>query len=320
MIVAIDPGFGNVKGVADGATVTLPSVVAVPAGPLGLAGMGMKVARKATRVVFDRGDRGDRGDFYVGPGARSWGRVVENLDFSRLASPEAEALLYAALAELVPDGTEVRLVLGLPVPLLRDEAVARPALEALRARLVGEHHFELDGQRRRVRIAAIRAAAQPVGAWADWALDKEGRWANPAGKSALVGIMDIGFNTLDLFGIQGGRLEPRLVGGDRVGVRRMLELAAPDRSYHEADELLRSGKLRAENARSVWLSELLGAAERVWNAARLDLILLVGGGALILRDMQDAFRRAFRTEVLIPEDPVLANARGLWKWGQTLKW
>lgn len=314
MIVAVDPGFGNIKAVADGKAVSLPSVVAVPAGPLGLAGMGMKVARKAVRVTFDRGD------FYVGPGARSWGHVVENLDFSRLASPEAEALLYAVLASVVPDGAGIRLVLGLPVPLLRDEAVARPALEALRGRLVREHRFEIDGKPFSLRVAALRAAAQPVGAWADWALDAEGRWANPAARTALAGVADIGFNTLDLYGIQGGKLEPRLVGGDKVGVRRLLDLAAPDLPYYEADERLRAGKLRADDARNVWLSEVLGAAERVWNAARLDLVLLVGGGAVLLRDRQEAFRRAFRAEVVIPDDPVLANARGLWKWGKTLRW
>ncbi|WP_322794722.1 ParM/StbA family protein [Thermoflexus sp.] len=314
MIVAIDPGFGNVKGVADGKAVIMPSVVAVPAGPLGLAGMGMKAARKARRVAFDRGD------FYVGPGARSWGHIVENMDFSRLASPEAEALLYAVLAELAPDGASVRMILGLPVPLLRDEAVARPALEALRARLVREHRFEVDGKAFSLRITALKAAAQPVGAWADWALDGEGRWANPAAKGALVGVMDLGFNTLDLYGIQGGRLEPRLVGGDKVGVRRLLDLSAPDLPYHEADERLRAGRIRSDDARNVWLSEVLGAAERVWNAARLDLVLLVGGGALLLRDRQDVIRRAFRAEVVIPEDPVTANARGLWKWSRTLRW
>ena len=122
MTVAVDLGFGNTKAVADGKAALLPSVVAVPAGDLGLAGMGMKVTRKALRVTFDRGD------FYVGPGARSWGHVVENLDFSRLASPEAEALLYAVLADLVPDGASVRLVLGLPVPLLRDEGLNRPSV------------------------------------------------------------------------------------------------------------------------------------------------------------------------------------------------
>ncbi len=118
-------GFGNAKGVAREKVAVLPSVVAIPAGDLGLAGIGMKTARRATRVTFDRGD------FFVGPAARAWGRVVENLDFSRLGSPEAEALFYALIAGLIPDGAAVRLVLGLPVPLLRDEAVARPLLEAL---------------------------------------------------------------------------------------------------------------------------------------------------------------------------------------------
>ncbi len=313
ILVAADVGFGNAKGVAGGKVVVLPSVVAVPAGDLGLAGIGMKTARRATRVTFDRGD------FFVGPAARSWGRVVENLDFSRLASPEAEAIFYALMANLVPDGSEARLVLGLPVPLLRDEAVARPLLEALRSRLMREHRVQVNGRPFSFSIVGVRAAAQPVGAWADWALDEGGGWAHRAARTALAAILDIGFNTLDLYGVRGGRLEPRLVGGDKVGVRRLLDLAASGEPYHEAEEQVRLGKT-PDSAIATWLSEVLGTAERVWNGARLDLVLLVGGGAVVLRERADAFRRAFRTEVVIPDDPVAANARGLWKWGQTVRW
>ncbi len=315
ILIALDVGFGNTKGIVGGRAVVLPSVVAVPAGDLGLAGIGMKTVRRARRITFDRGD------FFIGPAASSWGRVVENMDFSRLASPEAEALLYAAVADLVPTGATVRLVLGLPVPLLRDEAVARPVLDSLKARLVREHHLLVDGRDFSFTVAGLRAAAQPVGAWADWALDSEGRWASPAARNALVAVMDIGFNTLDLYGIRGGRLEPRLVGGDKVGVRRLrlLDLAAPGAPYHEADGMIREGKI-PEDTRATWLSEILGAAERVWNGARPDLLLVVGGGAALLRDQREAFRRAFRAEVVVPEEPVAANARGLWKWGQTVRW
>jgi hypothetical protein len=313
ILVALDVGFGNAKGIANGKTVVIPSVVAIPAGALGLAGIGMRTARRARRITFDRGD------FFVGPSAPSWGRVVENLDFSRLASPEAEALLYAVMSELVPSGATVRLILGLPVPLLRDEAVARPVLDSLRARLTRKHSLQVNGQDFSFTVAGLRAAAQPVGAWADWALDGEGRWAVPTAKGALVAVADIGFNTLDLYGIRGGRLEPRLVGGDKVGVRRLLDLTAPGAPYHEAEALVRDGRIPDE-ARATWLSEVLGTAERMWNGVRLDLLLLVGGGAVILRGEQEAFRRAFRTEVVVPEEPVAANARGLWKWGLTVRW
>lgn len=313
-IVSVDIGFGNAKGFADGGkSVIIPSRVAIPSADLGLAGMGMKMARRATRISFDRGD------FYVGPSAGSWGRIVENLDFSRLSSPEAEALLYAVMSELVSDGASVRLVLGLPVPLLQDEAVARPVLEALRARLIREHLARVNGRPFAFSVGGLRAAAQPVGAWADWALDAEGRWASPAARTALVGIVDIGFNTLDLYGIRGGKLEPRMVGGDKVGVRRLLDLEAPGKPYHEAEERVRAGKI-SESALSTWLSEIIGSTERVWNGVNPDLVILVGGGAALLRGRKEAFQRAFKGEVIVPEDPILANARGLWKWGQTVKW
>lgn len=312
-LIATDIGFGNAKGVAKDRHVVIRSVVAVPAGELGLAGIGMKTVRQATRVTFDRGD------FFVGPHAGSWGHVVENMDFSRLASPEAEALFYAALAGLVADGAVLRLVIGLPVPLLRDEAVARPLLDALRGRLARAHAVQINGQSFAFQVVAVRAAAQPMGAWADWALDATGRWAHPAGRTALAAVLDIGFNTLDLYAVRGGRLEPRFVGGAKVGVRRLLDLIAPGVAYHEAQEQLAPGKLPSE-AVAIWYSELLGAAERTWNGSRPDLVMAVGGGAALLRDRSDLLRRAFHAEVTIPDDPVIVNARGLWKWGQTLRW
>lgn len=313
MLVASDIGFGNTKGTTgpEGKTAIFPSIVTAPAGDLGLAGIGMKTVRRATRVAFDRGD------FFVGTFADSWGRVVENMDFSRLASPEAEALLYALMAKMVPDGASVRLVLGLPVTMLQSETVARPVIDALRARLVREHQLQVNGQPFSFTVSAVRAAAQPVGAWANWALDSAGRWASTAAKTTKVGILDIGFNTLDLYGIQNGRLEPRLVGGDRVGVRRLLDLIAPGIPYHEARGLTRNAPV---DAIDTWMSEIIGTAERSWSNTRMDILLLVGGGAILLRDRQEIIRRAFRTEVLIPDDPVTANVHGLWKWGHTVRW
>ncbi len=82
---------------------------------------------------------------------------------------------------------------------------------------------------------------------------------------------------------------------------------------------MRAGRV-SDSAVATWLSEVVGTAERVWSGARLDLVLLVGGGAVLLRERSDAFRKAFRTEVVVPDDPIAANARGLWKWGQTVRW
>lgn len=313
VLIATDIGFGNAKGVSADRHVVIPSLVAIPTGNLGLAGLGLKTARPATRITSERGD------FCVGPDAPAWGRVVENMDFSRLASPEAEALFYATLAGLVANGAAVRLVIGLPVPLLRDEASARPLLDALRSRLLRTHTLRINDQPFAFQVVAVRAAAQPLGAWADWALDPSGHWAHPAGRTALAAVFDVGFNTLDLYAVRGGRLEPRFVGGARLGVRRLLDLIAPELSYHEAQEQLAAGKLPAE-ALTIWCSELVGAAERTWNGSRPDLVLAVGGGAALLRERSDLLRRAFRAEVLIPADPVIVNARGLWKWGQTLRW
>lgn len=315
MIVALDLGFGNTKVYTGGNGWVFPSIVSIPVPDLGMAGMGLKTTkRKPVRIRFAGGD------FFVGSGAESWGNTIENLDFSRIASPETLALFYTAMTFLGTGIEEIQLVIGLPVPLLRDEAVARPALEALKARLVRKHEFEADGKSISFLVKELKGVAQPVGAWADWALDEQGRWASGAAKTALVGIVDIGFNTLDIYGIRGGKLEPRCVGGGKVGIRRYVEILRPAMSIAEAAEKLSMGQLRNEAAINTWLSEVIGTCEQIWSNVRLDLILLVGGGALLLEGKQVSFERAFKAPVLVPNEPILANARGLWRWAQTIKW
>lgn len=311
--VAIDIGFGNTKGVTDGQTVVFPSIVAVPSGDIGLAGIGMRTVRKATHVAFDQGS------FYVGQMASSWGRVVENLDYSRLISPEAEALLYAAIHDLLPasqDVPQIQLVLGLPVPLLQNEGLARTTLDALRSRLIRTHEIKVNGMPFSFAINSVRVVAQPVGAWANWALTDDARWTSEIALSALVGIVDIGFNTLDLYGIRGGRVEPRMVGGEKLGVRRLLELISPNKPYHSMERTLQEGNIDSRKI-ATWISEISGFVERTWNGVNPDFVLVVGGGARLIKPA-DALRRSLG-EIIIPDDPVMANAKGLWKWAKATK-
>lgn len=312
-LIALDLGFGNTKATDGQSSVIFPSFVSVPT-DIGLAGMGLKKAQKTQRIVFEGGD------FYVGEGAPACGRILENMDFYRLASPEALSLLYAALASLKVEG-EIKLVLGLPVPLLRNEEVARALLNALKTSLVREHRFRVDGKELHCDIVAVKVLAQPAGAWANWALDEQGNWISAAARTALVGIVDCGLNTLDLYGVRGGAIEPRLVGGDRVGVRRILDLAAPNLPYYHSDALLRQGTLRISGVIDTWFSEVLGVIERTWGRGLgISVVLLVGGGANYLQAFLTQLRRVLETDVVVPPNPIFANAMGLWKWGLTAKW
>lgn len=306
MIVALDIGFGNTKGVTRDKTAVFPSVVAVRSIGLGMAGLGMDVQRTTPVLIGDR-------EFFVGDNAHLWGRVVENLDFSRLTSPEAKALMCAAMYHLLPSPSTseaINLVIGLPVPLLQSEE-AREVLASLKNNVVGKHQARVKRRWIEFTVATVWAVPQPVGAWVDWALDHSGTLIHPEAITETVAIMDIGFNTLDLYGIQGAKAIPRLIGGDKLGVRRLRELAWPGiPSYQIPDQP------PPESAILTWLNEITGCLEQIWGNFSFDRLILTGGGANYLRNYLDRFPRWLtRVPVYIPDNPILANARGLWKWG-----
>jgi hypothetical protein len=81
----------------------------------------------------------------------------------------------------------------------------------------------------------------------------------------------------------------------------------PERSW-----VLRAGRLDYSEALPVWTREIGGEIERRWGKAyrRFDLVLVVGGGAILLaREIENRFG----SKALIPDTPVLATARGLYK-------
>ena len=162
----------------------------------------------------------------------------------------------------------------------------------------------------------MKALAQPVGAYADWLLDEEVH-IRKNGRQAEVAVLDIGMNTLDMYVIQDANILPRFIGGDKVGVRRLLEIL--NTNGHEPEELdaqMRSGRLRpSKDQLDSWLSEVLASIERTWpNLRRFTTIVPAGGGSVVLGD---ALRLALISKgaaVSWPENPGLTNVRGLWKW------
>lgn len=108
---------------------------------------------------------------------------------------------------------------------------------------------------------------------------------------------------------------PALSYGFTSGVRRLLRLADPQRRYSlgELDERLRAGKLDLRSALPVWEQEVWGHVEERWGGVwpRFDLIIIVGGGALLAPNLP----RKFGNKAVVPQSPVMAIARGLWKMG-----
>lgn len=265
---------------------------------------------------------GDFGSFYVGEYAHENGRPVENMDFQRLiGSPEIKALLYAALAKFQTEhgafSGPVSLMVGLPLQMMTG-GDAKDYQKGIRSWLKGSHEFDVDGQAHLVEVDDVKQTSQPVGALFDYVLDQDGRMI-PERATVFkeeVGIVSVGFNTVEMLVVREQRAIERFTRGNTLGVRRLLELINRDESFSlaELDSELRAGNLRGKLKQTlpVWGREVNGEIEKVWGKFhnRFARVLIVGGGALIL---SDTLTSQFGHKAWIPDDAVLSIARGLWK-------
>jgi hypothetical protein len=278
--------------------------------------LGLKNRRRPMEV------NGAFGSFYVGDAAHENGRPVENLDFDRLTgAPEMRVLLYAALAqyqaEYGPFDDALSLMAGLPLQMMTGDS-AKDYQKSVRSWLKGVHQFTVDGISHCIEIEEVRQTSQPVGALFDYVLDEHAQMVSDRGSALLdeVGVISVGFNTVELLVVKKQGAVERFTAGNTVGVRRLLDLMNHDGLYSlgEMDGMLRSGGLRAEMQQTlpIWSREVNGEIEKRWGQSykRFAKVLIVGGGALLLKD---ALTMQFGHKAYVPQDAVLSIARGLWK-------
>ena len=314
--IGLDPGFGNTSVCVAGRVGTIQSAVSIPQ-QTGMAALGMKSAgRRAKIVAMSNGVQ-----YAVGEGAAAKGTLKTSMDYSALASPERRALMYAAFAEALDgmalaDSAEILLAIGLPVPLLQDEQQAQVVLDGLQ-QLKGEHEFSIGEQTYRLTIAKIKGLAQPAGTYINYAYDDALNPVSGVNKSEVL-VLDIGMNTLDIYVLQNGQVLESFVGGDEVGIKRLLELMTTNgRDIMELDALLRHGSLKLEPAQlDGYLGEVLAAIKRTApNLRRFDVVIPCGGGALMLGDRLKFALLSKGAKVEWPALPIETNVRGFWKYG-----
>lgn len=310
--VGFDAGMGALKLYLPEAHVEFLSQVSVNGAQRVATTMGLKATPPPLQIETNHQT------FFVGPRAHDWGRPIESLDYERLTgAPEMIALFYGALTQVAAsmDGALLHLTVGLP-----HGSVAGPEGEqniaAVRRWMEGTHTWRADGIEHAVEIASVKVATQATGALFDYLLDETGKFI-PERKTGFkneVGVISIGFNTVELQVVRNKAEVHRFTGGATVGVRRLLELADPQRLYSlgELDALLRAKRLDLGEALPVWEREVVGFIESKWGSTwrRFAAVLLVGGGAHLLRN---TLPYRFEGKAFIPDDPVLAIARGLYK-------
>lgn len=316
VLLGLDPGAGAIKIYGPGGGIQLPSIVAADGGRTLSRMAGLAQAKPPLRIATRAGT------FWVGERAADWGRVVENLDHDRFTgSPELQALTYGGLTRYFQQSglpaAALNVTIGLPLESLTGSEGETAGLAAgVRRWLVGSHIWTADGAACEVAITEAKISSQPAGALFDFLLDAAGGFI-PVRKLLFakeIGVVSVGMSTVELLVARNGAPVNRFTAGQTFGVRRLLELAAPDGFYTlgELDAQLRAGRLDIGLALPIWASEVTGLIERRWGRdyRRFAAIVVVGGGALLLRE---ALLARFGGKMFLPEDPVLATGRGLYK-------
>lgn len=321
IILSYDPGFGTTSLAASVREVSsLETAAARLTGDLGRAAIGMKTKTK-TPIVEIGSDR-----FYVGRGAWDWGAAnLISMDYTSLTNPARLSLLYANFAALFAPGDYAvsTFAVGLPVPLLQDATQAADVLRQLKEFKEQAHAFKIGREAYCFRTHRMVYYPQPAGSYSNWLIGEDLKVMNGRGQKEIV-IVDIGRNTLDVYVLDAGQVNPRFVGGDKFGTRFLLEQIAadyPGRDLAEVDSLMRHGKITIPaSIRRDWFSMIMGKLEAVLgNFRRFQIMRITGGGSLLLR--QD-FQTAIMARGLTPDfpaNPVEDVVVGGWKWAARLK-
>jgi hypothetical protein len=315
----------------------IPSLVGVGKTDFGLLSAGnlRRTARELPHIVQWNGTQ-----YLVGNHVEQYTNPTERMDFLRLADgPEARALTYATLASLMQDDRSLTasIEIGFPVEVMMDRSLATQLLRDLRGWLSGTNRFTVDGKEYQTTIEGIQALAQPAGAFFSWGMNNQRKWMRAMDDlDVMVGICDIGFNTLDIFTVSGGDIVGKFTGGDTAGIRRAAEAltrAVKEKydvtlSRQAADRYLREEKPTlscfqgnmdllplkiqsldtASAAIGDFIETLLG------NGKQFRYLIFTGGGAEMIRS--SLLRRYPHGQVL--PNPVMANALGLARYGRRI--
>ena len=333
------PGDEDHLNLCELITAFVPSKVGV--GTVGMGALSLGGFEKRGREDKPVQIVSDEGAYLVGPNVERYTGLLERFDPSKYAdSPELRAVTRAILAEIVNGGSQdVAVIAALPVDVMMAEN-AKETIKGVEAWLLGEHRFTYNGKPACVNVHAVKAMAQPVGAFFCWGLDLAGEWTREESDltEASVAVLDSGFNTLDLLLVRQGRIEKRETGGDNLGVRvaaqeianalkvrygivkSLIEVDAYIVQYFEKGKVVQiiAGKKEdltpvVKQALQSLATKTIGFVESRWgNASEFSYVLLAGGGALAL---DTPIRRRFPAAEMLP-DPIQANAIGLAKLAQ----
>ena len=264
----------------------------------------------------------DNTNYVVGVAAWSIGKASHNQSMDRLVngSYDARVALYAALGQYF-GGKAIReplnMYVGLPAVLLDTDHKADTIAKVTKW-MVKPHEWIFNDRPMRATIESVSFRTQATGALGDMIHNLQGQQTKEVEfMDAGIGVVSIGMNTVELSGAKRGRpVDTMIASLENRGVRAMIdEIASVTRqSAGEIDEDLRSGRqVIPANILSDWSDKIIGDISDEWatELPTLDRILLVGGGAQYIAD---SMRQRIGNIVHVPAEPMMAVARGLYKW------
>ena len=322
-VVGLDIGYSNLK-VVYGEAGKSPEAHVMPAAAA--------PASHVSEMVLGAGSGADEeivqvdGEPWVaGVPPRKIEGYVREIHHDYAMTDTYRALMLAGIGSTNAEKID-HLVTGLPVSHFRDEGKR----QALKSMLRGTH--TVSGGRE-VVVSDVSVIPQPVGSYMsivstfeDAELLEEGR----------VLVIDPGYFSVDWLTIEAMEARMASSGTSLKAMSKLLEQAAvilerehgPGVTPEAIENALRVGKDRvfhfgsridittaldqaAESNAKIALSALTSSMRE--DAASIDVVVLCGGGAKLY---EKAAREVFeRSRIIVPESPVLSNARGFFFFG-----
>lgn len=316
LLIANDPGSSGLRLFGEAGHVNQSAHVAANGSGHIIKLAGLRQRKPPVRITADQVP-----PLYVGDTAAQFGTAIDNLDHDRqTGTPEMKAVLYAALTQYQRQyghfaGAPIQIGVALPNQFISGEQ-AEDNKALVKAWMTGLHTWFADGEPYSANLADVRPTSQAAAAMFDYLLDDAGEWI-PARKAAFrgeIGVISIGFDTVELMVVQNKSVVPAFTSGDKIGARELLRLHDPRGLYgiSELEPQLRAGAIDVSAHLPIWERKITGFIDAKWRTTwrRFAAVVIVGGGAVLLKDTLPA---KFNGKACVPDQPVLAVSRGLYK-------
>jgi plasmid segregation protein ParM len=331
MKIGIDVGYGRVKGISNTKKVDFPSVIGDFYPVKFITGMESDLTSKlAVEYNYKRK--------FVGESALKQSIPQSTVDKERTVQEEGLTLLVSALALLTDEkfSDTINLVVGLPV--MHYDGLRTKYLTSIKT-LHTIRLLSLSGEsicKKHLPVQDAKVLPQPFGTLFDRLLNERGEVVNPQLASSKVGIIDIGYNTVDL--ARSDSLEyinPRSTSFSGLGMFNVFQVLTNEIYKNLGLEIplekiephFRSGEIKVagravsieqykRTALKEAASQIISKVKSIWpDRWELDQIIITGGGAILLGEF---LASEFGQQSYISPNSSFANVNGYLKFAQRI--